>query len=124
MEELITRLRRATLDVPAVAEHWTRAAKGALPDRVTWLETWVTDGIASAMTNAVSPRSGDACGLPVAHETLKIRGLYRVLDRLRQIRIANTTSLNMTMAVESLLLDLAAALAATAVDTRKAGARK
>jgi DNA polymerase-3 subunit delta' len=124
MQEAITRLRRAALDVPAVADQWTRAAKGALPDRITWLETWVTDDIVHAMTDPELRRPGGPAGLPVAHETLKIRSLYRVLDRLRQIRIANTTSLNMTMAVESLLLDLASALAATAPDKRIAGGRK
>ena len=114
MREAVDRLGRGALDVPAAADSWTRAGKGRLADRVTWLETWVTEGIARALGATETAQTGASRGLPAAHETLKIRGLYRVLDRLKQLRAASTTSLNMTMAVESLLLDLRQALGATA----------
>ncbi len=114
MREVADRLGRGALDVPAAAESWTKTAKGGLADRVTWLETWVTEAIAGALGGVQTAQGGASRGLPAAHETQKIRRLYRVLDRLRQLRVASTTSLNMTMAVESLLLDLRQALAATA----------
>jgi DNA polymerase-3 subunit delta' len=121
MKEVVERLGRAALDVPAVADQWTRTAKVTLPDRMTWLETWVTESIARAMSASGLERNLPTSGLPAAHETLKIRRLYRVLDRLRQIKIANTTSLNMTMAVESLLLDLTSALTTRAAGGRNGG---
>ncbi len=118
MREVVDRLGRGALDLPAAADSWTRAAKGGLADRVTWLETWVTEGIAHALVCAQTAQTGAPRGLPAAHETLKIRRLYRVLDRLQQLRVSSTTSLNMTMAVESLLLDLRQALAANGVGKR------
>jgi DNA polymerase-3 subunit delta' len=123
MQDAVARLGRAALDVPATAEQWTRATKGGFADRATWLETWITDDIARAMAAANSGRNGAPVGLPAARETLKIRGLYRVLDRLRQLRIWSASSLNMTMAVEGLLLDLQHALTAEAGQRTGVGRR-
>jgi len=111
MTSLIERGAERTLDIPAVAEQWTRSSKADLPDRLVWLETWVTERIAGDMTAAQMQRAGAPAGLPVANETLKIRRLYGVLDQLRRIKITSLSSLNMTMTVESLLLELEGALA-------------
>jgi hypothetical protein len=90
---------------------------------VLWLETWVTDGIVRALARGESAPVGTPDGLPAQHETLKIRGLYRVLDRLRQFRMPSVASLNMTMAVEALLLEIEHALNARAGQRTGAGQR-
>jgi DNA polymerase-3 subunit delta' len=124
MTEVMARLGRAALDVPAVADQWTRSGKADLPDRLLWLETWVTEAIIRGMTGSESAHPDAKTGLPAANETLKIRALYRVLDRLRQMKITSLTSLNLTMAIECLLLDLKASQAAAAVGQRSQGGRK
>jgi len=124
MTDAMAELTRAALDVPAVADRWTRSGKADLPERLLWLETWVTETIIGGMTGGKSARPGAETGLPAAVETLKIRALYRVLDRLRQMKITSLTSLNLTMAVESLLLDLGMALASAPAGQRKQGGRK
>lgn len=124
MLDIVARLARGALDIPAVAEQWTRSGKADFPDRVLWLETWVTESVLRAMTGQDLGRTDAKSGLPAANETLKIRGLYCVLDHLRRIKIVSLSSLNMTMAVESLLLDLQSALAGKPALERSGGAQK
>jgi DNA polymerase III subunit delta' len=124
MNGIVGRLERARLDVPAAADEWTRVNKAGFADRLTWLETWVTESIMRAMCADHAECRDRTPRLPAANETQKIRGLYRVLDRLRQIKISSATSLNMTMAVESLLLDLQHALIATVTDPVKGVGRE
>ncbi|HZF15188.1 MAG TPA: DNA polymerase III subunit delta' [Steroidobacteraceae bacterium] len=124
MLDLVGRLERGALDIPAVSDQWTRSAKADLPDRTLWLETWVTENVLRAMAGADSGGAQAISGLPAANETLKIRGLYRVLDHLRRMKIVSQSSLNMTMAVESLLLDLETALAGRPVVERSGGGRR
>jgi DNA polymerase-3 subunit delta' len=124
MTDAMAELARAALDIPAVADRWTRSGKADLPERLLWLEIWVTEAIIRGMTGGESARPGAASGLPAAVETLKIRALYCVLDRLRQMKITSLSSLNLTMAIESLLLDLGTALASAPAGQRKQGGRK
>jgi DNA polymerase-3 subunit delta' len=123
MTAVTAELARAALDIPAVAERWTRSGKADLPERLLWLETWVTETITRDMTAAEWAHSGAPTVLPAAVETLKIRALYRVLDRLRQMKITSLSSLNLAMAVESLLLDLGSALAASPAPRSRQGGR-
>jgi DNA polymerase-3 subunit delta' len=124
MAAVVARAAERALDIPAVAEQWTRSNKADLPDRLLWLETWVTERIAGDMTGAQMKRTSTHAGLPVANETLKIRGLYGVLDQLRRIKITSLSSLNMTMTVESLLLELENALAMGPAESRSRGGRR
>ncbi len=124
MLDIVARLARGALDIPAVAEQWTRSGKADFPDRALWLETWVTESVLRAMAGQDLERAEAKSGLPAANETLKIRGLYRVLDHLRRIKIVSLSSLNMTMAVESLLLDLGFALADRPAAGRSGGGRR
>ncbi|MGH8262266.1 MAG: DNA polymerase III subunit delta' [Steroidobacterales bacterium] len=124
MASVVTRATERALDIPTVAEQWTRTNKANLPDRLIWLETWVTERIAGDMTSAQMKRAGAAGGLPVANETLKIRRLYGVLDQLRRIKITSLSSLNMTMTIESLLLELEGALAQRPAESHGGSGRR
>jgi DNA polymerase-3 subunit delta' len=124
MAAVVARASDGALDVPAIAEQWTRSNKADLPDRLIWLETWVTERIAGHMSGAQLQPPGTPGGLPVANETLKIRGLYGVLDQLRRIKITSLSSLNMTMTMETLLLELQSALAAAPAPARSQGGRR
>lgn len=124
MVSVIARAGERALDIPAVAEQWTRSNKADLPDRLIWLETWVTERIAGDMTRPEMKRTGTPGGLPVASETLKIRRLYGVLDQLRRIKITSLSSLNMTMTIENLLLDLEGALATGPAEARSRSGRR
>lgn len=123
MTSVVERAAERALDIPAVAEQWTRSHKADLPDRLIWLETWVTERIAGDMTAAQMMRAGAPAGLPVANETLKIRRLYGVLDQLRRIKITSLSSLNITMTVECLLLELEGALALRPAEAHGRGGR-
>ena len=124
MQAVLNQLAGSALDVPGTAQSWTRGAQAAgLGDRVLWLETWVTDGITQAIAGPRSLPAGASDGLPAVLETLKIRGLYQVLDRLRQLRMSSAASLNMTMVVEGLLLDLQHALTTAAEQRNGTGHR-
>jgi DNA polymerase III subunit delta' len=100
MTEALTRLARRELDIPGTAERWTR---NALERRLEWIETWITDSIREAL--------GGSADLQSHGGIRKIRGLYGVLDHARGMRLELSTSLNMQLAAEQLLLEAEAALA-------------
>jgi DNA polymerase-3 subunit delta' len=82
------------LQPPAVADRW---ARGDLAMRLACLESWVTERIVeSAGIRDVTHLSG-AGGAP------KICRLFELSDAIRDMRKLAHTSLNKTMAVESLL---------------------
>jgi len=84
------------LQPPGVAERWT--AKGAdILGRLACLEIWVTQRILeSASIRDVTHLSGEG-GPP------KICRLFELSDAVREMRKLSLTSINKTMAVESLL---------------------
>jgi DNA polymerase III subunit delta' len=79
---------------PAVAERW---ARGDFANRLACLESWVTESIleSSAIRDATHL---SAAGLPV-----NICRLFEFSDAIRDMRKLAHTSINKTMAVESLL---------------------
>ncbi len=100
MTDAVARLARRELDIPATAARW---AKETLERRLEWIETWVTDSIRVALT--------EPAGLQSHGGIRKIRGLYGVLDGARSMRLELSTSLNMQLAAEELLLRAESALA-------------
>jgi DNA polymerase-3 subunit delta' len=97
LRDTITTLRdvgSGNLEPPAVAERW---AKGELSIRLSCLESWVTDRILeSTSIRDVTHLSGG--GLPP-----NICRLFEFSDAIRDMRKLAHTSINKTMAVESLL---------------------
>lgn len=100
MAQAVAQLARRELDIPAVAERW---AKDALETRLDWIETWITD--------SVRRRLLERANLQTNGGIRKIRDLYGVLDRVRELKLELATSLNMQLAAEDLLLRTEAALA-------------
>lgn len=101
MTQAVAQLVRRELDIPGVAERWSR---NALEMRLEWMETWVTNSIREALV--------EAAGLQTSGGIRKIRGLYGVLDRARGMRLELASSLNVQLAAEELLLRAESALAA------------
>lgn len=99
MNTAVTGLRERRLDIVETAERWSKAD---FPARLDWLETW----IARLLRGALAGPSD----LPSADRTPKIRRLYGLLDRVRTLKIEQSTSLNMQLAAEELLLQAEAAL--------------
>ena len=82
------------LQPPAVADNW---ARGDLAARLACLEIWVTESILeSAGIRDVTHLSG-------AGRPSKICRLFELSDAIREMRKLSHTSINKTMAVESLL---------------------
>jgi len=105
--EALARLRSETIQTmneigsgklqpPGVAERWT--AKGAdIAGRLACLEIWVTQRILE------SASIRDATHLSGAGGQSKICRLFELSDAVREMRKLSHTSINKTMAVESLL---------------------
>ena len=101
MTQALAQLARRELDIPGVAERWSR---NALETRLEWVETWVTNSIRKSLL--------EAADLQTSGGIRKIRGLYGVLDRARGMRLELASSLNVQLAAEELLLRAEFALAA------------
>ncbi|HKU90366.1 MAG TPA: DNA polymerase III subunit delta' [Steroidobacteraceae bacterium] len=90
----LTDIGNGNLQPPAVADRW---ARGDLAMRLACLESWVTERIAeSAGIRDVTHLSG-------AGGASKICRLFELSDAIRDMRKLAHTSINKTMAVESLL---------------------
>jgi DNA polymerase III subunit delta' len=99
MTAAVTALRNRALDIPATAERWWRDATEA---RLGWIETWITKSLREAFL-----RPSDLQSLAGIR---KIRALYGLLDRVRAFKLELSTSLNVQLAAEDLLLRTQVAL--------------
>jgi DNA polymerase-3 subunit delta' len=105
MSAALNGLRDRSLDVPATAERWAgRGAAVALESRLAWIETWITKSLREAFLRDTNLQSSPGIR--------KIRGLYGLLDRVREFKLELSTSLNAQLATEELLLRAQAALGA------------
>lgn len=100
MRSAVADLKRRALDVPTTAEKW---AKGELGPRLDWFETWITNALRGALVPGTA--------LPSAAGTQNIRRLFKLLDRVRGLKLELSTSLNVQLMAEQLLLSTEAALA-------------
>jgi DNA polymerase III subunit delta' len=82
------------LQPPAVAERW---ARGEFATRLACLESWVTERILE------SDSIRDVTHLSGAGRPSKICRLFELSDAVREMRKLGSTSINKTMAVETLL---------------------
>lgn len=111
MQKSLRDLFGGDTDVTQVAAEW---AKEALPDRLVWLDLWLTSlartAIAGTDDRVTFP--GRPAHLPSPSGPLNINALYSMVDRTRALKAQLVrTALNRELAVESWLIALLEALA-------------
>jgi DNA polymerase III subunit delta' len=93
------------LDPSSVAERWSRAE---LDLRLSCIERWLTDRIHVALGTSHEPRElRPGAHLPAARPLLNIRGLFVLVDGVRELKSLLDTPLNKSLALEVLLRRLA-----------------
>ncbi len=93
-------------DVTRVAQFW---AKEALPDRLTWLDLWLMSLARGAVAGSGEfvTFPGVPVPLPSPAVPLNISSLYRLADRIRELKAQLLrTALHRELAVELLLAEL------------------
>lgn len=112
MQGLLAELLAGKTDVTQVAAAW---AKEGLPDRLTWLDLWLTSAARAALAGSADlvtfpPRSAHLPSLP---RTLNISGVYSMVDRVRSLKAQLArTALQRELALESWLVALLQCLGA------------
>jgi len=102
MSRDLAQLEAVRADPSLAAERWL---KSEFPLRLMWLENWITDRVRTLSAgDAASLKSVDAVGLPGALLKAKIRTLFRFLDDVRELKRLVTTSVNMQLALEGVLI--------------------
>lgn len=106
MRHAVAQLLSGQSDVTQVASEW---AKEALNDRLTWLDLWLASAargdLAGSAEHITFPER--SAHLPSPPRTLNITGLYRLIDRARQLKAQLArTALQKELAVESWLVAL------------------
>ncbi len=111
MQRSLSELLAGDTDVTQVATAW---AKEGLPDRLTWLDLWLTSAVRGALAGSadlVTFPAGPA-PLPSLPRTLNISGVYSMVDRLRALKAQLArTALQRELALESWLVALLQCLA-------------
>lgn len=106
MQRALAELMAGDTDVTQVATAW---AKEGLPDRLTWLDLWLTSaarGAVAGSADLVTFPAGPA-HLPSLPRTLNISGVYSMVDRLRALKAQLArTALQRELALESWLVAL------------------
>ena len=115
MQRSIGQLLSADIDVAQVAAEWdTKDARPRLPDRLTWLDLWLTSAARAAIGENADlvtfpTRSPHLPSLP---PTLNISAVYGLIDQVRALKAQlMRTALQRELAVESLLITLLHTLA-------------
>ncbi len=98
----VTQLDARQVDVSLVAERWLRSD---FQRRLVWLENWITDRIrAAGVEGSASIKTVDTVVLPGSLLKAKIRSLFELLDDTRELKRLTGTSINLQLAVESVLI--------------------
>ena len=108
MRASMERLTANSVDVTVLAEHWAKSDPAL---RLAWLENWITGRVYAGLGIADSVETAERTRLPAALLKPKIRGLFALLDALREFRRFASTGMNQQLALEALLLGGRAALA-------------
>jgi hypothetical protein len=105
MRRTLETLAAGRADPLATAERW---AKSELPLRLRCFENWLTERIRRAQGGGnLMPEVRAGPYLPEAQAFLNIRGLFGLLDEVRELRTALDVALNRALALEALLRRLA-----------------
>lgn len=111
MQKSIGQLLAGRTDVTQVAAQWK---EDSLPDRLTWLDLWLSSAARAALAGTDEPVTFPAgsAHLPSLPRTLNISGIYSMVDRARALKAQLTrTALQRELAVESWLIALLQMLA-------------
>jgi DNA polymerase III subunit delta' len=111
MQKALAALLSGQADVTQVAAEWE---KDALPDRLTWLDLWLTSAARGALAGSADLITfpGGRAHLPSLPRTLNISGVYSMVDRARALKAQlGRTALQRELAVESWLIGLLEVLA-------------
>ncbi|MEQ1581901.1 MAG: DNA polymerase III subunit delta' [Steroidobacteraceae bacterium] len=106
MRASLTDLLAGRADVTRVAQFW---AKEALPDRLAWLDLWLMSLAREAVaeTSDLVTFPGQPVPLPTSGNVLNISHLYRLADRIRELKSQLLrTALNRDLAAEMLIAEL------------------
>ncbi len=108
------------VDIPQLATEWE---KEGLIDRLVWLDLWLTslcrEALAGNAERVTFPSS--AAHLPRPASPLNITAVYRVVDRVRELKAQLAkTALQRELAIESLLIALLDALTPPSAATQSA----
>jgi DNA polymerase-3 subunit delta' len=106
MQESLAMLVSGRTDVTQVATQW---AKGELPDRLTWIDLWLTSVARGALSGTADLITfpGGTVHLPSLPGALNISGVYSLVDRARALKAQLArTALQRELAVESWLIAL------------------
>jgi hypothetical protein len=109
MNDGLRGLAADAVDVTLLAERWVKSNLGL---RILWLENWITARVYARLGTAALPQNAERVRLPDGSLNPKIRGLFELLDALRDLRRAAPTAMNQQLALEAVLLGGRAALAA------------
>lgn len=111
MQKSLRDLLSGDADVTQVAAEWE---KDALPDRLVWLDLWLSSSARTAIagTDDRVTFPGGPAHLPSLPRTLNISALYSMVDRTRALKAQLArTALQRELAVESWLIALLEVLA-------------
>jgi len=111
MQRSVRELLSGEADVTQVASAW---AKEGLPDRLTWIDLWLTSAARGALAGSADLVTFPPGSMPLPRGTgaLNISGLYEVVDRLRALKAQLArTALQRELAVEAWLIALLECLA-------------
>lgn len=111
MQKSLRDLLSGDADVTQVAAEWE---KDALPDRLVWLDLWLSSSARTAIAGSDDRVTfpGGPAHLPSLPRTLNISALYSMVDRTRALKAQLArTALQRELAVESWLIALLEVLA-------------
>jgi DNA polymerase-3 subunit delta' len=111
VDQALSEALKGRLDAAATAEHWNRSG---LALRLASFERWLTERLRSACAPSGESRElPRAAHLSAERSLLNIRGLFGLLDGVRELRSLLDTPINKSLAVEVLLRRLMAEVAAS-----------
>jgi len=98
-------MENGTADPVATAERWHRSDTGL---RLRCFETWLTDRIQRQVAPATAVGNSGPAHLPRGLSIMNIRGLFELVDGVRDLRSSLDVPINRSLALELLFRRLAA----------------
>jgi DNA polymerase-3 subunit delta' len=98
-------MENGTADPVATAERWHRADTGL---RLRCFETWLTDRIQRQVAPAAAVGNSGPAHLPRGLSIMNIRGLFELVEAVRDLRSSLDVPINRSLALELLFRRLAA----------------